>query len=104
VKKTPLFLVKKEVFEWIKAGLKTIEIRKGKAKSGDQAVFQCGRNIIRGKIIRKDEDTLQALMQTFDFKQIIPTANDVVEAEVYIKKLYEATDGKFTAYQFTVFR
>jgi len=42
-------MVKKGVFEWIKTGQKTIELRKGKAKSGDQAVFQCGRNILREK-------------------------------------------------------
>jgi ASC-1-like (ASCH) protein len=35
----------KEVFEWIRTGQKNIELRKGKAKKGDDAVFQCGRNI-----------------------------------------------------------
>lgn len=35
-------MVKKEVFEWIKNGQKTIELRKGKAKKGDEAVFQRG--------------------------------------------------------------
>jgi len=40
VKKTPLFIVKKGVFEWIKTGQKTIELRKGKAKSGEQAAYR----------------------------------------------------------------
>jgi len=32
-------MVKKEVFEWIRIGQKNIELRKGKAKEGDVAVF-----------------------------------------------------------------
>jgi ASC-1-like (ASCH) protein len=97
-------MVKKEVFEWIKTEQKTIELRKGKAKAGDQAVFQCGRNILRGKILRKDEGNLSTLLHNLNFKQIIPTAHSAEEAEVYIKKLYEATDGPFAAYQFALSR
>jgi len=104
VKKTPLFIVKKEVFEWIITGKKTIELRKGKAKEGDQAVFQCGRNILRGKMVRKYEGNLQTLLQKLDFKQIIPTANSIKEATAYIRKLYGTTDGPFTAYQFALSR
>jgi ASC-1-like (ASCH) protein len=97
-------MVKKEVFEWIKTGQKKIELRKGKAKAEDQAVFQCGRNNLRGKIIRKDEGKLQTLLQTLSFKEIIPNANSVEEAKAYIKKLYGTTDGTFTAYQFALSR
>ena len=97
-------MVKKEVFEWIKTGQKTIEIRKGRAKSGDQAVFQCGRNVLRGKIVRRDEGNLQTLLQSLNSKQIIPTANSAEEAKAYIKKLYGTTDGTFTAYQFALSR
>jgi len=100
----PLFLVKKEVFEWVKTGKKTIELRKGKAKSGDQAVFQCSRNLLRGKIVRRDEGNLQTLLQSLNSKQIIPTANSAEEAKAYIKKLYGTTDGTFTAYQFALSR
>jgi ASC-1-like (ASCH) protein len=97
-------MVKKEVFEWIETGRKTIELRKGKAKSGDQAVFQWGRNILRGKIAKRDEGNLQTLLQKLDFKQIIPTANSIKEATAYIRKLYGTTDGPFTAYQFALSR
>jgi ASC-1-like (ASCH) protein len=100
----PLFMVKKEVFEWIKTGKKTIELRKGKAKAGEQAVFQCGRNILRGNIVRRNEGSLAALLQSLNFKQIIPTAGSVEEAKAYIKKLYGTTDGMFTAYQFDLSR
>ena len=97
-------MVKKEVFEWIKTRQKTIELRKGKAKSGDQAVFQCGRNILRGKIIRKEEGNLSTLLHNLNFKGIIPTANSIEEAIAYIKKLYGITDGTFTAYKFALSR
>ncbi len=83
---------------------KTIELKKGKAKSGDQAVFQCGRNILRGKIISKDEGNLSTLLHNLNFKEIIPTAKSVEEATAYIKKLYGTTEGTFTAYQFTFLR
>ena len=51
-------MVKKEVFEWIRTGQKTIELRRGKAKKGDVAVFQCGRDILRREIIKKEEGSL----------------------------------------------
>jgi ASC-1-like (ASCH) protein len=97
-------MVKKEVFEWIKTRQKTIELRKGKAKAGEQAVFQCGRNILRGKIIGKDEGNLSILLHNPNFKEIIPTANSTQEAIAYIEKLYGKTDGTFTAYRFALSR
>ncbi|MGQ9552461.1 MAG: hypothetical protein ACUVUE_08565 [Candidatus Bathycorpusculaceae bacterium] len=97
-------MVKKEVFEWITTGQKTIELRKGKAKAGDQAVFQCGRNILRGEIISKDEGNLSTLLHNLNSKEIIPTAISIQEATAYIKKLYGTTDGTFTAYQFALSR
>ena len=100
----PLFMVKTEVFEWIKTGQKTIELRKGKAKAGDRAIFQCGRNILRGIIISKDEGNLLALLRNLSFKDMIPTANSIEEATAYIRKLYGATDGAFTAYRFALSR
>ena len=97
-------MVKKEVFEWIKTWQKTIELRTGKARAGDEAVFQCGRNILRGKIINKNEGNLSTLLHNLDFREIIPTANSIEEATVYIKKLYGAADGTFTAYRFALSR
>ena len=97
----PLFMVKKEKFEWIRSGRKTVELRKGKAMSGDEAVFKCGRNNeLRGKITRKYEDTLPKLLQIIDFKEINPTAKSVEDVIDSIKKLYGTTDGTFAAYRF----
>jgi len=48
-------MVKHEVFEWMLTEQKSIELRRGKAKKGDDAVFQCGRDILRGIIVKKEE-------------------------------------------------
>ena len=93
-------MVKKEVYEWIQTGQKSIELRRGKAKSGDVAVFQCGRNILRRKIIKREEGNLTDVLRKDNYKNVIPSANTLEEAINYIKKLYETTEGIFTAYYF----
>ena len=35
----PLLMAKKEVFAWLKAGVKTVDVRKGNGRRGDIAVF-----------------------------------------------------------------
>ena len=95
-----LFMVKKEVFEWIRTGQKTIELRRGKAMKGDVAVFQCGRSILRRKIIKKEEGTLTEVLRQGNYKKIIPIANSLEKAIDYLKKLYGTTEGIFTAYFF----
>jgi ASC-1-like (ASCH) protein len=59
-----LFMVKKEVCEWIRTGQKNIELRRGKTKKGDNAVFQCGRNILRRKIIKREESSLTDVLRS----------------------------------------
>ena len=96
----PLFFVKNEVFEWIKTEQKNIELRKGKAKKGDVAVFQCGRNILRRKIIKREEGILTDVLRKGNYKNVIPSANTLEEAINYIKELYGTTEGVFSAYFF----
>jgi len=67
----PLFMVKKEVFEWIRTGQKNIELRRGKAKKGDVAVFQCGKNILRRKIVKREEGKLTDVLRRDNYKNII---------------------------------
>jgi len=93
----PLF-----VFEWIRSGQKTIELRRGKAKEGSNAVFQCGRNILRGLIVKKEEGNLTGILRQDNFKDIIPSARSLEEATEYLKKLYEKVEGTFTAYCFSL--
>jgi len=79
---------------------KNIELKKGKAKRGDAAVFLCGRNILRKKIIRRVEGNLIDVLRKDKYKSIIPSANTLQEAINYIKKLYGTTEGIFTVYCF----
>ena len=88
-----LFMVKKEVFEWVRTGQKTIELRRGKAKEGDNAVFQSGRKILRGKIVKKEEGSLTDVLKQDNYKDIIPIAHSLEEAIAYLKNLYGTIDG-----------
>jgi len=93
-------MVKKEVFEWIRTGQKTIELRRGKAREGDNAVFQCGRYILRGIIVKKEEGSLTDVLRQENYRNIIPSANNLEEAMTYLKRLYGTVEGMFTAYYF----
>jgi len=39
-----MFMVKKEIFEWIRTEQKNIKLRRSRAIEGDKAVFQYGRS------------------------------------------------------------
>ncbi len=94
----PLFRAKKEVFEWVKTGKKTIDLRKGKAHRGEIAFFVSGPHTLKLKIVNKQTDKLENIVQNNNFKLIIPSAETVVDAVLYMRKLYDDYDGFFTAY------
>jgi len=94
----PLFMVKKEVFEWVKSGKKTVEVRRGNARKGEEAVFQCGAHILRLQITKKETGRLDEIVRQDNFKAIIPTANSLDETIRYIQSLYGTTEGVFSAY------
>ena len=96
----PLFMVKKENFEWVRSGRKHIEIRKGKKMKGDEAVFVCSKWMLRGRIIKKKQGKLSSLMTNSNFKDVIPVAKSLKEATSHIENLYGTTEGTFTAYYF----
>jgi ASC-1-like (ASCH) protein len=77
-------MVKKEVFEWIRSGQKTIELRRGRAREDDKTVFQCGRIILRGTIVRKEQGSLTDVLRQDNYKNIIPSANNLDEAIAYL--------------------
>jgi len=91
-----LFLVKKEVFEWIRTGQKTIELRKGIARQGDKAVFQRGRGILRGIIVKKEIGSLTDVLRQDNYKRIIPIAHGLEEAITSFKGLCGTVEGRFT--------
>ena len=82
-----------------KNGQKTIELSRGKAKQGNEAVFQCGRKILRGKTIQK-RGSLTEVLREDNCKKIIPSAHSLEEAINYLKELYRTIEGTFTAYYF----
>ncbi len=85
----PAFLTKKQVFEWIRSGEKTIELRSGKCLNGDKIAFLNGqRQCVKGKILRKQEGKLEDVLNADTFKQIVPTAKSLDEARAFVKEIY----------------
>ena len=91
-------MVKREVFEWVKSSRKTIEVRRGNARRGEEAVFQCGHNVLRLAITKKETGKLAELLRANNYKSIIPVANSREEAIGYFQSLYGDIKGIFTAY------
>jgi ASC-1-like (ASCH) protein len=94
----PLFFTKKEIFEWLKTGTKTIEIRKGNPRQGKIAVFQAGPKILRLKITRIETGSLPEVMRPDNFRSVIPSAILLCDAVTYMHKIYGVCNGRFTAY------
>lgn len=94
----PLFPAKREVFAWIKDGKKTIDVRKGKARRGEVAVFQSGPQCLRLKIIKKETGKLTDVIRADNYQSVIPTAKSLQGARDYLLGLYKGVDGLFTAY------
>ncbi len=94
----PLFLTKKEVFEWLKQGQKTIDIRKGNPHRGEFAVFLSGSSSLRLKIVKKESGRLTDIVRSDNYGLVIPSAEGVGDAIVYLRKPYGVYDGVFTAY------
>ena len=97
----PGFLTRKEVYDWIKTKRKTIELRKGNPRKGEEIVFLSGRNEwVKGKILRKREGPLDELLTASSFKKIVPIARSLDEAKAFMRKIYPTTEGTFTSYEF----
>jgi len=94
----PVFRTKKEAFEWLRIGEKTIDIRKGKCLRGETAVYLSGRNVLRLKIAKKETGLLREIVRSDNYKLIIPSAANVEIAVAYLLGIYEGYDGIFTAY------
>jgi len=96
----PLFMVRKENFEWIRSGRKRIEVRRGRKMEGDEAVFLCSKWMLKGRIVRREQGKLLNIMDSSNFRDVIPAARSLKEAMSHIEKLYGTTKGTFTAYHF----
>ena len=86
--------MKKEVYEWIRTRKKTIELRRGTPQNGEKIAFLNGRNeSVKGRILRKQEGTLEDVLNAATFKKIIPTANNLDEAKAFIRQIYPQQTG-----------
>lgn len=91
-------LAKKEVFEWLKSGQKTVDIRKGKPRQGDRVLFVSGPHKLEMRVVARQSGALGDLIRSDNFRQIIPSAGSVDEAMAYLSGIYGDVDGVFTAY------
>ena len=94
----PLFFAKKEIFQWLSQGQKTIDVRKGNPKPGEIAVFQSGSSILRLKIVKTECGQLTDILRLNNFKAVIPSAAVLGDAIGYLKGIYGVDEGVFTAY------
>ena len=97
----PSFRTKKQVYDWVKTGEKTIELRKGKPHNGNCITFLNGRRqCVKGRILQKREGKLDEVVNENNYRRIIPTAKTLDDAVEFIKQLYQSTEGTFTTYEF----
>ncbi len=94
----PLLYARKEVFNWLKQGKKTIDIRKGKPQRGENIVFQSGPNTLRAKIVKMESGPLDKILRLDNYKQVIPSAVGLCDAVDYLRLIYGVCEGVFTAY------
>jgi hypothetical protein len=94
----PMFLAKKEVFEWLSQGQKTIDVRKGTLKPGEIAFFQSGSHALRLKIVKTESGRLTEILRLDNYKAVIPPAVQLGDAFDYLRGIYGDCDGVFTAY------
>lgn len=97
----PTFRTKKQVYEWIKSGKKTIELRSGRPREGADITFLSGRGeSVKGCILKRKEGKLDDVLNSVTYSRIVPTAKSLEEAFVFIKSIYPFTEGIFTTYEF----
>jgi ASC-1-like (ASCH) protein len=94
----PLLYVKKEVFEWVRQGLKTIDVRKGRPRRGDFAFFQFGKQILKLKILARESGEFENIVREDNYRFIVPSAKCLDDAVDYFRGLYGDCSGVFTAY------
>jgi hypothetical protein len=94
----PLLYARKEVFQWLRQGAKTIDVRKGTPLGGEFAVFQCGPQILKLRIVARESGKLDEIIRADNFLRVIPSADALSNALAYLRGLYPGYDGVFTAY------
>lgn len=97
----PLLWVKREVYDWIRTGQKTIDVRKGKPRNGSLVTIQCGPHpTLKFSIVKREIGSLTQIIRQDNFKLVIPTAQTLEDSLDYLKAIYGKDEGVFTAYYF----
>jgi ASC-1-like (ASCH) protein len=94
----PTLLAKREVFDWLMQGKKTIDVRKGTPKSGDTVLFISGPRRLTLRVVGTQSGKLTDVVRLDNFRQVIPSAQSLDEALAYFCQFYGACEGVFTAY------
>jgi ASC-1-like (ASCH) protein len=94
----PVFRTKKEAFEWLRTGKKTIDVRKGGPWRGEIAVYLSGRKVLRMKITERKAGQLEEVVRSDNYMFVIPSAVTLEGAVSYLRRIYDGYDGVFTAY------
>ena len=99
----PVFRTKKEAFQWLSTGQKTIDVRRGSGFRGETAVYLSGRSVLRFRIVQRETGLLREIVRQDNYMLIIPSASSVDEAVAYLCGLYGGREGVFTAYYVATF-
>ena len=99
----PLFMVKKKYFDLLRFGKRDVELRAVKrqwknSKIGDIATIQCGRQLLRKRIINVHRGTLARIFLKVDYKQAFPEASTVFQAVKAAIELYPDAE-EFMAFE-----
>ena len=94
----PIFRTKKEAFQWLISGKKTVDVRKGNSFRGEFAVYLSGRNVLKMKITKRETGRLEEVVRSDNYRLVIPSALILTDALAYLRGLYLGYDGVFSAY------
>ncbi len=73
-------------------------MRKGTPLNGEFAVFQCGPEILKLRIVCRETGKLDQVIRVDNFLRVIPSAGSLGAALGYLQDIYPDYDGVFTAY------
>ena len=96
-------MVKKEYFTLYRFGKKDVELRAVRpqwknSKIGDIATIQCGRQLLRKRIINVHRGTLARIFLDVDYKRVFPEASTVFQAVKAAIEIYPGAE-EFMAFE-----
>lgn len=98
-------MVKKKNFNLYRYGKKDVELRDVKpqwknTKAGDVATIQCGRDLLRKRIIKVHRGSLARIFKDINYKRMFLEASTIFEAVKATRELYPEAK-EFMAFELT---